>query len=333
MIGNPFSAEVVFNQCQIVVAGTPESLDASNENGHTDNYAWSYDNVAQSYRLVSAALPFAARTIKNGQGFFFRSHIVASMLLKRPTGALQVSEEKPAAAPTENNWTLRLVARAGAAADTDNFLGVSPQAGSLSEVLSPPLLEGGVDLFFPAAEGRSAATSFRKPGADSTWDLQVAAAQAGAEVVLTWPDLSTLPNSVRPILTDLATGRNLYLRTVPSYRFRAGDQPRQFRVSLAPEGPVMLSSVTTNGGAGRGEIVYVLAAPAQVTVEVLSISGRLVRTVVANSVRTAGVGTAVWDGRNLAGAAAPAGTYLVRVTAESDTGQRVSVVRALLLRR
>lgn len=332
MIGNPFSAEVVFSQCQIVVAGTPESLDTSNANGHTDNYAWSYDNVAQSYRLVSAALPFAARTIKNGQGFFFRSHLVASLLLKRPTGALQVSEDKPPP-PTEDNWTLRLVAQAGTAADTDNFLGISPQASSFREVLSPPLLEGGVDLFFRATEGGSAATSFRKPGADPTWDLQVATAQAGAEVILTWPDLSTLPNSVRPILTDLATGRSFYLRTVPSYRFRAGDQPRQFRLSLAPEGPVMLSSVTTNGGLGRGEIVYVLAAPAQVTVEVLSISGRLVRTVAANSVRTAGIGTVIWDGRNLTGAAAPAGTYLVRVTAESDTGQRVSVVRALLLRR
>ena len=101
----------------------------------------------------------------------------------------------------------------------------------------------------------------------------------------------------------------------------------------ALEGAVMLSSVSATTGAGRAEITYALAAPAQVTVEVLNLSGRLVRVVSAATPAAAGLGTAVWDGRNLTGAAVPAGTYIVRVTAQNDTGQRVSVVRTLSLHR
>ena len=332
MLGNPFSTDVRFGQSEIVFAGTTEDLLTSKANGHTDSHGWAYDSLAGSYRLVSGSLPFASRTVERARGFFFRSHVAGSFLFKRPTGALQVAAEPTPAAPTEDNWTLRLVAKSGGAADTDNFLGVSSQAARLTGIAGPPAVEGGVELSFPVAGG-AAATSFRTPGKNPSWDLQVASAQAGADVALTWPDLSTLPNSVRPLLTDLATGRSLYLRTVPTYRFRAGSAPRKFRLTLAGEGTVILTSVIAEGGAGRGALTYALSAPARVTVEVLSISGRLVRTVSAGSLVPAGVATAVWDGRNLAGSPAPAGVYLVRVTAESDTGQRSSVVRTLSLQR
>ncbi len=332
LLGNPYSTDLQFGLSEIVFGGTRRDLATSNANGHTDSYGWTYDNSAASYRLVSNALPFASRTVARARGFFFRSQVAGSFVFKRPVGALQVAEEVPAAPPTEDNWTLRLVARSAGAADTDNFVGVSPQAAALSGIAGPPPVAGGVELSFPVG-GVAAASSFVAPGQSASWDLQVAAAQAGAEVALSWPDLSSLPHSVRPVLTDLATGRSLYLRTVPTYRFRAGSEPRQFRLTLAGEGSVMLTSVTAEGGTGRAALTYVLSAPAQVTVEVLSISGRLVRTVTAGSVAPAGLSTAVWDGRNASGSAAPAGVYLVRVTAESDSGQRSSVVRTMSLQR
>ncbi len=333
MLGNPFSADIVFGQSEIAVAGTTEDLRTSNANGHTDSYGWAYDNLVRSYRLLSGTLPFASHSLGQNRGFFFRSRVVGSFVFKRPVGALRVTPEAPAAAATEDNWTLRIVAKSGPNADTDNFLGVSPQAAALTGIVGPPAVEGGVELSFPMAGGVQAATSFQSPGKQQSWDLQVASAQAGAEVVLSWPDLSTLPNSVRPILTDLATGRSMYLRTVPAYRFRAGGEARSFRLTLAGEGTVMLTSVSAVGGAGRGEVTYALSAAARVTVEIRSISGRLVRTVSAGDLAPAGVATVVWDGRNRTGSSAPAGVYLVRVTAESDTGQRSSVVRTLSLQR
>jgi len=335
MIGNPFSADLRWGDSVVTVGGTPEDLDTSNSNGHTANYAWVFDTTGQSYRLVSAALTFASRVIPRGAGVFFRSRVVGTLTLKRPTGALQVTDRPAAPAPTADNWVLRLVARTDQAADTDNFLGISPQAAELNGVVAPPMPEGGVDLaFLRGAEQAPTATSFQAPGAAApTWDLQVATAQPGTEVTLSWPDLTTVPNSVRPILTDLTTNRSVYMRTTNEYRFRAGRSPRRFRVSLAGEGTVMLTSVTAATAAGRAEITYALSAPAQVSVEVLNLSGHLVRGIGAGSLSPAGVNTVVWDGRNTGGAAVPAGLYLIRVTAESDNGQRASVVRALSLRR
>jgi hypothetical protein len=335
MLGNPFTAPIVFGQSQILVGGTAESLNTSNANGQTDNFGWVYDHTQTppGYKLVSGSLPFATRTVAEGQGFWFYGNVVGGFIFQRPTGAQAVPASRPAPpAPTEDNWYLRLGAAVSGAADPDNFLGVSAQAAALSGLRKPPAVAGGVELSFAGAGQARTATSFHQPGAAASWDLQVAA-PAGAPVTLSWPDLATLPDSVRPLLTDLVTGQSVYVRTAPLYRFAAGAKPRAFRLTLAAEGAVMLSSVSATTGAGRAEITYALAAPAQVTVEVLNLSGRLVRVVSAATPAAAGLGTAVWDGRNLTGAAVPAGTYIVRVTAQNDTGQRVSVVRTLSLHR
>lgn len=336
MLGNPFTEQVTFGTAEVTTGGTTYDLDTSNLHGYTANYAWAYDNIGRSYRLISEVLPFAARTIREGQGVFFRSRVIGQLTLKRPTGALNVAkEQEPAAPPTEDNWTLRLAAEASGLADRDNFMGVSPQAAELNEVISPPIPEAGVELCFTStqAEG-AAATSFVAPEVEKpTWEISVANAQPSSEVKLSWPDLTTLPNSVRPILTDLATGRSVYMRTTSSYGYQAGSQPRQFQISLAEDSVVMLTSVTAIPAGQGAEIVYALAAPAQVTVEVLNIAGRTVRVVNAGQLAPTGLNTVTWDGRNASGARVPGGIYLVRVTAQSDIGQRAAVLRSLSLNR
>jgi hypothetical protein len=332
MLGNPFTAALTFGSSRVVFGGTNEDLDTSNANGDTNNYAWAYDGVAQSYRLISASLPFATRTVGVGQGLWFRSRIFGTLLVKRPAGALSAPEATVSAPPTSEDWFLRLAARTAAGASTDNFLGVSPQATQLNGVALPPTAEGGVQLSFGGGD-QPTATSFVKPQANQpAWPLQVTA-PAGAEVTLSWPDLTTLPNSVRPLLTDLATGRSIYLRTVGSYQFTAGRNARQFKMTLVSAGPAMLSQVSAQNVGGGAQIVWTLSNPAQVTVEILNIGGRLVRQIGDQSVSPAGVGSASWDGRNTVGALVPSGVYLVRVTAQADTGQRSSLVQTLSLRR
>lgn len=332
MLGNPYTQPATWGTATVTLAGTTESLDTSNQNGHTSNYAWYYDQGTASYKLISAHLPGQATTVALGQGFWFYSRVTGSLALPRPVGALQ---EAVSPAPTlpPGSWMLRLVARTAQSADTDNYVGVSPQASSLNGIQSPPLAAGGVDLFF-GEEAAPTATSFAEATvAQPTWEIGVTSAQPGAEVTLTWPDLTTLPNSVRPLLTDLATGRSVYLRTCASYSFTAGTAPRRFQLSLAQTSTLALTSVTTTQTSRGAQISYALSAPAQVSVEILNIAGKVIRVVSADRLSPAGLASVVWDGRNATGAAVPAGMYLVRLTATADTGERTTALRPLALAR
>jgi hypothetical protein len=88
----------------------------------------------------------------------------------------------------------------------------------------------------------------------------------------------------------------------------------------AGEGHMGVSNAVAVPTAGGAEIVFSLSAPARVTVSVLNIAGRPVRTLAVDKPLAGGLQALLWDGRTDAGLAAPAGTYLVRVAARDERG-------------
>ena len=75
----------------------------------------------------------------------------------------------------------------------------------------------------------------------------------------------------------------------------------------------------------RAQFELVLAAPREVMVEVLDLSGRRVRTL-AHGLLPAGARTFTWDGRTESGAEAPTGLYFARAHGASFE-LRVKLVR------
>jgi flagellar hook assembly protein FlgD len=124
------------------------------------------------------------------------------------------------------------------------------------------------------------------------------------------------------------------MRTTAAYQFTSGTQPRRFQLSLASSASVTLTSVTALATEGGGaQITYALAAPATVSADILNLSGALIRTISTGTLSPAGISTLVWDGRNASGSAVPAGLYLVRLTVDSDSGERTTALRSLSLSR
>lgn len=335
--GNPFTTRLDFGATQVtgIGQGTPVSLATSNQLGYTRDYAWGYDPFTNSFKLITAAnLPFATNVIEPGRGVFFMSRRPATLLLKRNVAAAGVSE--PVAL---DGWSLQLVAEAAGAADTDNFVGVSGLADQLNGVVSPPRPDADLDLYFvrPAAAGARLATDFVDSAAAGEWTIRVACAMPGATVRLSWPDLSQLPTSCRPVLVDEDTGRTIYLRTSTGYTYEVGDEAAErnftLRISDGDAGALTIGALSAAAADGRAQIVYSLSADAAVDVEVLNIAGVTVRRLVAERAQGAGPQQLTWDGRNNAGTAVPAGTYLVRITARTESGQQVSAVRSLQLGR
>lgn len=340
LIGNPYSAPLDFAATMVtgVGQGTPISLTTSNAMGFTRDFAWGFDAFTNSYRLISGAnLNFASRELGAGRGAFFLARRPATLVLARPTGAAAVSGA-PKPEPLDG-WMVQIVAQAEGIADTDNFLGVTTQAARLNDIVTPPRPDADLDLYFvrPAAEAARWATDFATPAENrGQWRMKVACDLPGAVVTLRWPDLSSLPADCRPVLVDEATGKSIYLRTSTSYSYEvAQDAPERtftLRISDA-QGPLAISALAVAPASGGAQVAYTLSVDASVDVEVLNIAGLVVRRVFAGREQSAGPQQVVWDGRNGAGAAVPAGTYLVRVCARTANGQQVSAVRSVQVSR
>ena len=97
-------------------------------------------------------------------------------------------------------------------------------------------------------------------------------------------------------------------------------------LTAVEEGPrLRMMRAQPNPFVGRAQIELVLAAPQEVIVEVLDLSGRRVRTL-ARGLLPAGARTFTWDGRTERGAEAPTGLYFAR--AQGATSElRVKLVR------
>ncbi len=337
--GNPYSVPLDFSITEVtgIGQGTPVSLQTSNELGFTRDYAWGYDPFANSYVLISGAdVDFATPTLPAGRGVFFLARKPATLVLQRPIAAAAVAKSERVAF---DGWKLRVVAEADGVADVDNYLGVSSQAADLNGIATPPRPDVDLDLYFvrPASDQMRWATDF-VTAADtrSEWQMRVACSMPGAKVNLSWPDMSSLPADCRPVLTDDATGRSVYLRTSTGYSYEASADAteRTFTLTLGSDaGALAITSLAVAGGGGGAQLAYTLSQDAAVDVAVLNIAGVVVRQVLAGRQQAAGPQQLVWDGRNASGASAPAGVYLVRVQARADSGQQVSVVRTVQVAR
>jgi len=88
------------------------------------------------------------------------------------------------------------------------------------------------------------------------------------------------------------------------------------------------AAVPTAAGA---EITFTLSAPAQVTVEALNLAGRPVAVLAQERPAEAGVQRIAWNGQSATGAAAPAGRYLVRITARDAAGAQTTALAPVSL--
>jgi hypothetical protein len=89
-----------------------------------------------------------------------------------------------------------------------------------------------------------------------------------------------------------------------------------------------LSALPTAAGA---QLTFTLSSAAGVTATVLNVAGRPVKTIVADRSLEAGVHTLLWDRRADNGLAAPAGLYIVRLTARTQDGAQTSAVATVRL--
>lgn len=291
--------------------------------GSVQPLGWVLNDAGTGYDLVSNLnLENTRRAIEPWQGFWLKAN--ENCMVTLSGAATQAAPE--AAAPAGDGrvgWAVRLAARVGEATDAHNHIGVAAAGEAITGANPPPPGAGYVDLYVLDDDGGRNAVSLHPAGAERfTWDLTVETDVAQGRVEVSFGDLSGAPGDLALILQDLDGGRTVNMRTAAGYSFLAGEDGarRRLRVEARPRGGPALITAAAAQPHGRGAgVVYTLAGPAEVSIEVLNIAGRAVARIPCGYKAT-GTHTAHWTGVGLNGTRAPAGRYLLSVRALGDDG-------------
>lgn len=287
--------------------------------------------VLGSYTTSSVAEPYVGYWLNVGDD--------VTIIGDRRTDTLAAdgAPSRPAIIAPEGGWLAPLVVSSGGVCDACTWIGCAPSAtndfDAGLDLLKPP--PPGLDTVVYAASGDEGgmAVDVRAPAAGTTWSLKVMA-PAGRPVRVDWPDLSGVPNDVRPVLVDPATGAQVYMRTSQGYEFTAREGARVLQVRLlGAEGVLSVSTPAARPVGGGAEISYTLSTDAEVEVSVLNIAGRVIDTVLAGEMQSAGTQRLVWDGMSAQGTRAPAGVYVIVVRARAANGQQTQAIGTMRLGR
>jgi len=310
-----------------------KTLAQAAHDGDVADYAWTYLDGGYS-PVTNLALPGALSQLEPERGYWMLANRAATLILPPPRVRGR-SAEVGSGPPT---MVLRIEATAssdGQGLSRDSVVvGRGEQRVSLAD---PPALIGGVDIAVTGFGGTafsSLAYDLRSElPADANWDITVSRASSGGEIVLTWPDLRSLPRTLFPVLVDLDNQQTVLLRTTASYAFESGGGVRRFRLILAQARSLVSPTIVITPLRGmRGvEVGFSLPAAAQVEVEILTLAGEVIWRSGSRSALQ-GDNSLAWDGRGIRGESAPSGSYLCALRAEYASGEEISAVKSLVLR-
>lgn len=199
------------------------------------------------------------------------------------------------------------------------------------DVLAPPPAPIGVGLVSRATQPLW--YDYREDNTNQSWELQVSG-EPGSAVIVSWPDLLRLPRNYQLTLRDPVTGIDRYLRTTASYtvQFGARESARTLYLVASPTsiGDLRIGSLAAHRTrtAGNVTISGSLTQSARLTVEIRTMTGRLVRRL-PEATRAQGAFSLTWDGRAADGHVLPKGMYQCQVLATAPDGKSVKAVTVL----
>jgi len=345
MIGNPYDEAIGWGTVQFEVGNERLDLAEAIADGLTEGVLFEYVQGVRGnpgYYDFNPTPTAAIMTPRKG----YWIHVNEDLRARVYSAGIGVSSTAPeVSACAEEGWSLTISARAGEHQDPRNIIGVHPGASQgydpQWDIPKPPAISDGVQVSMVrdgwGEHSGAYARDLRAPGDPGEWEIQVASALPNTEVELLWPNLNAeVPENTRLVLEDLDSGRTIYMRTTSGFRFQTGDDGavRHLRIR-AMDGAQSLAvgTMAAQPAAGGAVFTYSVSAPADVTVEVLNIAGRLVKRFPARGVDGGTRETLSWSGTSDRGSAVPSGRYIVRLTALAEDGQTVQAIRPFSINR
>jgi len=346
LVGNPFDEAVSWGSVQFVTDGVRQDLREAIASGVTEGVLFEFvQGVGGQAGFYDFNPDPNAAILQPRKGYWLHVNEDTRVVVYSSNIGTMAASDRAEEVTADEGWTVTLSARAGICQDPRNILGVKPAASAGYDpgwdVPEPPAIVEGLQMSMPRpgwGENAGAyARDIRGPADAQMWDIEVSCALPDTDVEVSWPDLNAeVPGDVRLVLEDLDSGATVYMRTSAAYRFRTGADggTRHLRVSTVGGGEALALRSMAAEPAGQGAMItYAVSMPADVTVDIMNIAGRLIRSYPARSVAGDAQQTLTWNGMSDRGSAVPSGRYLVRLTALAADGQTVQAIRPLSIAR
>ncbi|MCS7310278.1 MAG: hypothetical protein NZ741_08670 [Armatimonadetes bacterium] len=240
-------------------------------------------------------------------------------------------------------WQVQFTAQSNLGSDSATTIGVASRAADgkdIYDVPKPPApVEPGVQVALVAPDGQETlAQDIRAEGLRrQVWEMVVSTPSTNVPVTLRWSGIREVPSTLRLKLVDPEARVTRDLRATASYTFTVGQTgTRRLQVIAEPRGAAGLRVTSLRVARTRGggvSISYALSDAASAKVRILSATGKVVQNLQAGEAASRGVTNLTWNGRDSAGIAVPAGSYLVEVVATSEDGQTARAVQPIVITR
>lgn len=340
MIGNPYNYDIPINQILGVSASAPQTSRTFREMvelGYVQSFLTTWDPIAKDYVFVDSE----TGVMEPLKGYWIRVLTPDDLTFSYPDVFMPnvPEQDRRPFRQTEQQYKLQIGARTNDGIDASNFVGQASSADQARKlkIAEPPMAPSqvvglSIEDTVNGTPTKMAQTLSETRGRHE-WKVIVESRKAG-DVTVTWPNLATLPKSLRFRITDNATNVSRFLRQASGYTFRM-DRPgkREFTLtaetggaSMAVIGNVTVSQPTGSAADRRSApftINYHLSADATTSVRILSASGKEIYSVSRGRADRAGENNVVWNLRNNANQAVAPGAYRVEILAETATGERI----------
>jgi len=346
LIGNPWLVDLVWDlsSIKVKVGGQEKALKDLGESEGVEPYAWRWDG--SNYRLVydtNVGIIGIDSALPSWEGAWVYAHTDCELILPPPSQSKGRGTRGEGRVAKGNGWSMRLQASVNGSVG-EAVLGIANGTRGLAVGLppEPPTGNNGVQVIL-LKNNTPLAIDVRSDGARrQEWEVLVRfgtrdggrGTSERKEVVLTFDGIGYAPKDVSAWLVDTVTGKRLYLRTQPSYRFVAqeGEVERKFKVVVerGNDRPLRVVGLKATLMRGQGVVIeFSLTKPAKVEAEVLTLTGR--RVAVLDTGSSEGLThRMVWRGVSIDGQKVGGGVYLIRVRAIDDEGrstQGMTIVR------
>ncbi len=330
LIGNPFTFDVNWDGVQFIDPDTNTTISLPTAVGKqlVANALWGY----------SFGSYIATRRMKVWEGYWVYAFRDVTLIIP-PTATFTAASRSVPANPM--GWRLTIEASVGDSLDRA-YVGVSRSAttgyDSEHDLLKPPAIgDNKVRISMPrlswGEQSGDYGVDIQSVSRSASWEFVVETDEPNREVTLRWTDIQQLPRSANLVLVNLQTGERRFLRTTGSYTFRSSGVSR-FRLEMASSGGLLRINnlQVTSGRGSQHTVAFNLTGDANVQVNIIA-GGKVVRTLMNQASRSAGLQQVSWDGRDQNGIALPPGSYTVEIRATSEDGQTARAVTTLILTR
>jgi len=327
------------------------SLAQAQQAGWIEDYAWGWEQDANNpntgrYVLVydTSIIPGVKGQLEPWKGYWVYAHTDCELILPPPSQSKGRGTRGEGRVAKGNGWSMRLQASVNGSVG-EAVIGIANGTRGLAVGLppEPPTGNNGVQVIL-LKNNTPLAVDVRSDGSRrQEWEVLVRfgtrdggrGTRERKEVVLTFDGIGYAPKDVSAWLVDTVTGKRLYLRTQPSYRFVAqeGEVERKFKVVVerGNDRPLRVVGLKATPMRGQGVVIeFSLTKPAKVEAEVLTLTGRRVAVLDAGSSEGL-TRRVVWRGVGIEGQKVGSGVYLVRVRAVDEEGREVQAATVVRL--